>query len=87
MKFRVVLEVIFNDGKEDKVGIYTYDSEELAIQGFYKYMGQYYGAENVDSLNVLAKNSVGGIYKNEVWTNPIKPTPQIEEESEEEVSE
>lgn len=91
MKFRVVLEVVFNDNSADKVGIYTYDSEDLALQGFYKYMSQYVGVENVDTVNVLAKNNVGGIYKNEFWVNPIKPTPTVEEvveeESEEEVSE
>lgn len=82
MKFRVILEVIFNDGTTDKVGIYTYDTEDLALQGFYKYMGQYVGVGNVASVNVIAKNSVGGIYKNEFWENKNLAEP-VEESVEE----
>ena len=72
MKYRIILEVVFNDGTDDKVAIYTCNNEDEAIAGFHRYMGQYVGLSNVEHVNVIAKNSVGGIYKNESWTRSIK---------------
>lgn len=67
MKYYVVLTVVFNDGTNDKVGIYNFETEQKAIKNFYKYMSQYVDENNVQSVNVEAKNSVGGVYKNEAW--------------------
>lgn len=73
MKYYVILLVVFNDGTPDKLGIYTVKSEAEAVQNFHKYMGQYVNGANVASVCVEAKNSVGGIYKNESWVAPVAP--------------
>lgn len=72
MKYYVILLVISEDGTKDKVAIYTYTSEEEALKNFYLYMGQYVNAEGIKSVCVEAKNSVGGVYKNEAWIAPVK---------------
>lgn len=82
MKYYVILLVTYNNGDADKVGIYTYGSEAEALQNFYVYMGRYVNAENVATVNVEAKNNVGGVYKNESWTNPNPPAPKPEPEPE-----
>jgi len=68
MKYYVILLVTFKDGTKDKVAIYSYDTEASALKGFYSYMSQYVDAENVATVNVEAKNNLGGIYKNESWS-------------------
>lgn len=77
MKYYVVLIVTYLDGTKDKVSIYTFNSEVEAIKAFYTYMGQYVGADNVATVNVEAKNNVGGIYKNESWSVPKEPTKDV----------
>ena len=74
MKFYVILLVVYNDSTADKKAIYEYDSEDAVLQGFYKYMSQFVNVDNVSTVNVEAKNSVGGVYKNETWTHPVVAT-------------
>lgn len=70
MKYFVSLFVVYKDGTKDKVGIYTYETQEEALRNFYKYMSDYVGTSNVASVTAEAKNSVGGVYKNEGWVAP-----------------
>lgn len=86
MKYYVILLVTYNNRDADKVGIYSFGTQEEALQNFYKYMGQYVNGANVATVCVEAKNNVGGIYKNESWTNP-NPAPQPEPQPEPEVVE
>lgn len=79
MKYRVILEVIFNNGTDDKVGIYTYDSKDKALKGFYDYMRMYVAEPNVAIVNVICKDSEGYIYRNEMWQNSSTPTVPTEE--------
>lgn len=69
MKFFVILYVVYKDETPDKKSIYMAETEDDAIKLFYKYMGEYIAVDNVYSVNVEAKNSVGGIFKNESWVS------------------
>lgn len=77
MKFFVTLYVVYDNETKDKVGIYSCADETEVMQNFYKYMSQYVGADNVASVLVEARNSVGGIYKTDVWTKLIE---EVEED-------
>ena len=79
MKYRVVLEAIFNDGTADKIGMYTYETKDKALKGFYDYMKQYVAEPNVAIVNVICKDSYGIILKDECWQNPSTPTVPTEE--------
>lgn len=89
MKFFVVLFVMFNDGTEDKVGIYKCATEDEAIKNFYKYMSQYVDVPNVATVTVEAKTNLGGRIAdcNAYWVNPVVPEPEpgipVEEPTEE----
>lgn len=72
MKYLVILYVVFTDGSADKKAIYDAKTQDEAVQMFYKYMGQYTNGDNVESVNVEAKDSVGTIYKNDAWVRPTE---------------
>lgn len=69
MKFFVILYVVYKNETPDKKAIYMAETEDGAIKLFYKYMGEHIAVDNVYSVNVEAKNSVGGIFKNESWVS------------------
>lgn len=76
MKFYLVETITFNDETKDNVGIYTKETEAEAIAQAHKELGGWMLKDNVESINVIVKNNVGGIYMNE--TEP-KVAPIVEE--------
>ena len=67
MKYYVVLIVTYNDGSADKLGVYSYNTEDEAIKNFFKYMSQFVDVDNVSTVTVEAKDNFGLSYKADTW--------------------
>lgn len=75
MNYLVIVEVQYVDESKPVKAMYDATSEDDAISKFHLQMGKYINVDNVASVNVIAKNNVGGIYKNEYWKAYEEPTP------------
>lgn len=75
MNYLVIVEVQYVDGAKPVKAMYDATSEDDALNKFYSQMGKYVNVDNVASVNVIAKNNIGGIYKNEYWKVYEEPTP------------
>ena len=74
MEYYVVLTVSYNDTTDTKKSIYSVANKTEGLKMTYQLMASYVGLDNVASVCVISISSVGNIYRNEVWVNPIIPT-------------
>lgn len=88
MKFYVEEITVLKDGTSAHA-ITEKESEQKALSDFHLTLAYAYLNDNIDTIHVEAKNSVGGVYKSETWVNPNKNVvlekeePVVEEPTEE----
>lgn len=75
MNYIVIVEVQYMDETKPIKAMYDATSEDDALNKFYSQMGKYVNVDNVASVNVIAKNNIGGIYKNDYWKVYEEPQP------------
>ena len=74
MKYYSELIVIYNDGvTADKKSIYECTDADDAVRRAHASMGQYMGAQGVESVAVRAFNSIEGEYAKWHWVAPQQP--------------
>ena len=75
MKFYTEEITVMVDGTS-AVAITEKATDIEARSSFHQIMASAIINENVASIHVEAKNSVGGIYESETWIAPVEPTPE-----------
>lgn len=69
-------EITVSKNGEVASAIFERDSENSARSSFHSILASAYINDNIASIHVEAKNSVGGIYDTETYVAPIEPDPE-----------
>ena len=80
MEYLIVLYITYNNGKDTRKAIYTYDNETDMLGNFYSQVGSAIKDATVQHIMAKTMNTNGGEYEEKVWTRPeVKKDEQTEE--------
>ena len=70
MEYLVILYVTYNDGKDTRKAMYTYQTDTEAIANFHQQVGNCMKDTTVKHLMCVAMNTNCGIYEECTWDKP-----------------
>ena len=79
MEYLVILYVNYNDGKDTRKAMYTYQTDTEAIANFHQQVGNCMKDTTVKHLMCIAMNTNCGIYEECTWYRPEVKDEQTKE--------